>query len=111
MAQSFVATAPVMLFDADLYASIFGKKIRQDDLKVVEGIGPKIEELFHAAGIKTWLALSETSTSKMQSILDAAGESYAIHNPGTWAKQSALAYQGKWKELKEWQDVLDGGKE
>nr|WP_315256052.1 hypothetical protein [uncultured Flavobacterium sp.] len=111
MAQSFVATAPVMLFDADLYTSIFGKKIKQDDLKIVEGIGPKIEELFHVAGIKTWLALSETSTSKMQSILDAAGDNYAIHNPGTWAKQAALAYQGKWKELKEWQDTLDGGKE
>jgi predicted flap endonuclease-1-like 5' DNA nuclease len=110
-AQSFAASAPVMLFDAALYASVFGKKIKQDDLKAVEGIGPKIEELFHAAGIKTWLALSETSTSKMQSILDAAGESYAIHNPGTWAKQASLAYQGKWKELKEWQDALDGGKE
>ena len=38
-------------FDADLAASVYGKKIKQDDLKIVEGIGPKIEELFHAAGI------------------------------------------------------------
>ena len=34
-------------FDADLAASVYGKKIKQDDLKIVEGIGPKIEELFH----------------------------------------------------------------
>lgn len=111
-AQSFVAkTAPEIAFDAALAATVFGKKIKKDDLKIIEGIGPKIEELYHQAGIKTWLALSETPTPKSQTILDNAGENYAIHNPGTWARQAKLAYEGKWKELKEWQDTLDGGKE
>ncbi len=111
-AQSFVAVSDVLIpFDADLAASVFGKKIKQDDLKIVEGIGPKIEELYHNAGIKTWKALSETSLEKSQAILNEAGEGYAIHNPATWAKQCLLAYQGKWKELKDWQESLDGGKE
>ncbi|KFF13669.1 hypothetical protein [Flavobacterium hydatis] len=112
-AQSFVGktTIPEIPFDAALAATVFGKKVKKDDLKVIEGIGPKIEELYHQAGIKTWLALSETPTEKSQTILDNAGENYAIHNPGTWARQAKLAYEGKWKELKEWQDVLDGGKE
>jgi predicted flap endonuclease-1-like 5' DNA nuclease len=116
--QSFVANVATvsagvaaMGFDADLAKSIYGKKVMQDDLKIVEGIGPKIEELYHAAGIKTWKDLSETSQEKSQSILDNGGERFSIHNPGTWAKQSLLAYQGKWKELKDWQDSLDGGKE
>jgi predicted flap endonuclease-1-like 5' DNA nuclease len=110
--QSFASTAvPAFIFDGVLASNIFGTKIKENDLKIVEGIGPKIEELYHSGGIHTWLALSETSTAKSQAILDAAGENYAIHNPGTWAKQASLAYQGKWQELKDWQDVLDGGKE
>jgi predicted flap endonuclease-1-like 5' DNA nuclease len=86
------------------------KKWKWDDLKIVEGIGPKIEELLHTAGIKTWKALSETSTDKLREILDAAGPSYQIHDPGTWAQQAGLADQGKWDELKKWQDELDAGK-
>lgn len=109
--QSFAKIAQEILFDANLAATVFGKKIKENDLKIVEGIGPKIEELYHNAGIKTWLALSETPTEKSQSILDAGGENFAIHNPGTWAKQALLAYEGKWQELKDWQNVLDGGKE
>ena len=110
-AQSFVSPAAVIAFDAALAATVFGKKIKENDLKVVEGIGPKIEALDHAAGISTCHQLSETSTEKSQSILDAGGENYAIHNPSTWAKQALLAYQGKWQELKDWQDNLRGGKE
>lgn len=110
--QSFAATtAPAFLFDASLAATLYGKKIKENDLKIVEGIGPKIEALFNAAGITTWQELSETSTEKLQSILDAGGENYAIHNPSTWAKQALLAYQGKWQELKDWQQGLLGGKE
>lgn len=102
---------PVILFDSELASTILGKKVKENDLKIIEGIGPKIEELYHNAGINTWLALSQTSIEKSQSILDAAGEGFTIHNPGTWARQAELAYQAKWQELKDWQDVLDGGKE
>jgi predicted flap endonuclease-1-like 5' DNA nuclease len=98
-------------FDVVLAASVFRKKIIEDDLKIVEGIGPKIEKLFNNEGIRTWKALSETSVEKCQQILDNAGENYRIHNPSTWPKQSEMAYLGKWNELKEWQDKLTGGKE
>ncbi|WP_428232979.1 hypothetical protein [Flavobacterium sp.] len=111
-AQSFAANAsPGLLFDAALATKVYGKKVKENDLKVVEGIGPKIEALFNAAGITTWQELSETPTEKLQSILDAGGENFAIHNPSTWAKQALLAYQGKWQELKDWQQGLLGGKE
>ena len=110
--QSFAATAPSdIVFDSELAASALGKKIKENDLKIVEGIGPKIEALFNEAGIKTWYELSQASTEKLQSILDTGGENYAIHNPSTWTKQALMAYQGKWKELKDWQDSLLGGKE
>ena len=113
--NSFASTATngggdLFPWKAELAFAVMGKNIKQDDLKIVEGIGPKIEELYNAAGISTWKALSETSLEKMQAILDAAGERYKIHNPSTWAKQAKMAYQGKWEELKNWQDLLDGGK-
>ncbi|MFN0174907.1 MAG: hypothetical protein ACKVU0_09695 [Saprospiraceae bacterium] len=87
-----------------------GKKWKADDLKIVEGIGPKIEELFHKAGIKTWKALSETSVDRMREILDAAGPNYNIHDPSSWAQQAGLANQGKWDALKKLQDELNAGK-
>lgn len=97
-------------FDAALALAEFGQKVKLDDLKIVEGIGPKIEGLYHEAGIKTWKKLSETTVEKSRAILDAAGSRYAIHNPETWAFQAQLAYEGKWKELKELQDSLNAGK-
>lgn len=108
----FTSTVPLRIpFDAELAASVFRRKIAEDDLKIVEGIGPKIEELFHNAGIKTWKALSETSVERCQQILDNAGERYRIHKPDTWPKQSELAYLGKWNELKEWQEKMIGWRE
>lgn len=102
--------ASAYVFDADSAKSLYGQAVKEDDLKIVEGIGPKIEELFHNAGIKTWKALSELSVEKCNEILATGGERFQMHDPGTWPKQCELAYQGKWEELKKWQDELDGGK-
>lgn len=98
-------------YDAAAALAAFGKKIKQDDLKIVEGIGPKIEELYHNEGIKTWKALSETPLKQSKAILAAAGDKYAVHNPGSWAKQALMAYEGKWAKLKKWQEKHKGGKE
>ncbi|MFT7251653.1 MAG: putative flap endonuclease-1-like 5' DNA nuclease [Flavobacterium sp.] len=105
------ATTSVIAFNAGAAKAVFGKKIIEDDLKLVEGIGPKIEELFKTSGILTWKRLSETSVDRCNKILHKAGERYKIHDPGTWPRQSKLAYQSKWQKLKDWQDKLDKGKE
>lgn len=99
------------VFDAAKAALVLGKKIKEDDLTIVEGIGPKIQELFKERGIVTWKILSETSVERLKEILTEGGDRFAIHNPGTWPRQAELAYQGKWEELKEWQDFLVGGVE
>lgn len=88
-----------------------GKSIKQDDLKMVEGIGPKIEGLLHDAGIMTWADLAEAPTEKVQQILDDAGPRYRMHQPTTWAKQARMAADGQWDELVAYQDHLDGGRE
>lgn len=81
-----------------------------DDLKKIEGIGPKIAELLNEGGINTFAELAATAVERIQEILDAAGPRYRVHNPTTWPQQSALAAEGKWDELKAWQDELNGGK-
>jgi large subunit ribosomal protein L27 len=88
-----------------------GKSIKQDDLKMVEGIGPKIEGLLHDAGIMTWEDLANAPTENVQKILDEAGPRYRMHQPTTWAKQARLAADAKWEELEAYQDHLDGGRE
>lgn len=98
-------------FDAAAIKTVYGKSYKQNDLKIVEGIGPKIEELFKTSGILTWKALGETSVDRLREILSKAGERYQIHDPSTWPRQSKLAYEGKWQELKDWQNKLDGGRE
>mgnify|MGYP001109507442 CR=1 FL=1 len=105
------AALSVPVFDAALAASVFGMEIAENDLKIVEGIGPKIEELFHKAGITTWKALSEISPERCREILGSGGDRYRIHDPSTWPKQCEMAYRGKWQELKEWQGSLNAGKE
>lgn len=81
----------------------------ENDLQIVEGIGPKIDELFKNAGITTWKELSETSTERMSEILTDAGPRFQFNNPKTWAQQAELAAHGKWKELEAMQSGLFGG--
>ncbi|MCB0688531.1 MAG: hypothetical protein KDC53_18455 [Saprospiraceae bacterium] len=103
--------APPSNPDSSTAHYIMGKRITNDDLTIVEGIGPKIQELLHQNGINTWASLADTSVGKLQEILHAAGDRYRIHNPSTWPKQAGMAHEGKWDLLKEYQDFLDGGKE
>jgi large subunit ribosomal protein L27 len=88
-------------------AAVSGKA---DDLKKVEGIGPKIEQLLHDKGILTFNDLAAASVDAVRAILAEAGPRYTIHDPGTWGKQAEMAAVGKWDELKAWQKELDGGK-
>jgi predicted flap endonuclease-1-like 5' DNA nuclease len=82
----------------------------KDDLKKIEGIGPKIEELLNAAGIMTFVQLSITSQQKLQEVLDAAGKRFAMHDPTSWTLQANLASKGDWESLKQLQAQLIGGK-
>ncbi|WP_428663820.1 hypothetical protein [Runella sp.] len=81
-----------------------------DDLKIVEGIGPKIEKLLNNEGILTYDQLATTSPERIKEILVAAGPRFQMHNPSTWPEQSAYARDGKWEELKAWQDELNKGR-
>lgn len=87
-----------------------GGAVVPDDLKKIEGIGPKIAGLLNDGGIYTFSQLANTALERLKEILDAAGPRYRIHDPGTWSKQAEYAAAGNWEKLQEYQDFLQGGK-
>lgn len=87
-----------------------GTKYKWDDLKIVEGIGPKIAELLANAGISTWAKLAVTSPYQLREILDAAGSQFNIAVPDSWPHQADLADKEDWDGLKKLQDELTGGR-
>jgi small subunit ribosomal protein S2 len=86
-------------------------KTTADDLTKVEGIGPKISEVLQNAGIMTFADLASKSEEDLKEILAGAGARYASKNPASWPKQAKMAADGKWDELKEWQDNTKAGVE
>ena len=81
---------------------------KADDLKKIEGIGPKIAETLIEAGIATYADLAKAKPAKISEIIEGVRGN---HVPDTWPQQAQLAADGKWDELKELQDKLDGGVE
>ena len=47
----------------------------------------------------------------IKAILDAAGSRYQMHDPTSWPLQAGMAAEGKWEELKQYQEYLEGGVE
>ena len=83
---------------------------KQQSLQVIEGVGPKIEQLMNQAGLVTFADVAKASVPSLKKILTDAGSRYTMHNPTTWPKQAKLAKAGKWDALKELQDSLKGGR-
>ena len=75
------------------------KGLGPDDLKVVEGIGPKCEEALKAGGITSWKELADSTPEKITEILTAAEGNFSGQVPTTWPKQAAMAVAGQWDEL------------
>lgn len=84
--------------------------IEPDNLKLVEGIGPKIEELLNKEGILTFRHLSEASNERLEDILRAAGSPYRMHDPESWPLQAQMAASGQWKEFMNWQKNASKGR-
>ncbi len=80
----------------------------EDDLVILEGIGPKVAQVLKEAGIATFAALAEADPVKVQEILNAAG--LQMMNPAGWIEQAKLAAKGDLEGLKKLQDELKGGR-
>ena len=78
-----------------------------DDLKKIEGIGPKIDSVLAEAGITTFAQLAVTAVDRLKEILEGK---VRLAFPDSWPEQAALADAGKWDELEALQDKLDKGR-
>ncbi|SDW99675.1 50S ribosomal protein L21 [Aequorivita viscosa] len=85
------------------------KAAKADDLKKIEGVGPKAAEAMVAAGLDTFAKVAKAKPEAISTILSDASSNLAHLVTDTWPKQAQLAADGKWDELKELQDRLDGG--
>jgi hydrogenase-4 membrane subunit HyfE len=84
------------------------EQLSPDDLKRIEGIGPKISGLLQAAGIATFAKLASTDVDHLLQIVRDAG--ITIADPTTWPEQAALAAEGEWEQLEVLQEELKGGR-
>ena len=101
-------TAPVEVKEVKAKAS--KAKSIGDDLKIIEGIGPKIEEILHAAGIDSFATLATKNAEEIREILVAQGSRFKMFDPATWAEQAQLAADGKMDELEVLKKSLNAGK-
>lgn len=84
--------------------------VEPDDLKLVEGIGPKISSVLQAAGIATFAQLADASADQIKEILEAENPNLLrLADPTTWPDQAKLAANGEWEALETLQDELKGG--
>lgn len=83
----------------------------EDNLTIIEGIGPKISSILKENGYKTFASVSQAEVSTLQTILDGKGPSYRLAKPGSWPKQAAMCVAGDWEQLKSYQDRLVNGVE
>ena len=85
-----VEEAPVVVEEVKKEAPKAAPKAeaKGDDLKKLEGVGPKLAEILNEAGITTYAGLAETSIEKMKEILEAAGSRYASKDPAPWIAEA-----------------------
>lgn len=83
---------------------------KPDDLKKVEGIGPKISGILQAAGITTFAQLADSDEDRISKILEEADPKLLrLAHPASWPQQARLAAAGKWDELERYQKTLKRG--
>lgn len=95
--------APVVEMPATAAAPVM------DDLKIIEGIGPKIASVLNQAGVTSFAQLAAMEPDSILAILKAA--KLRLADPHSWPKQAGLAAAGDMTALKELQDHLKGGRE
>jgi len=86
-------------------------KTPKDDLKLIEGIEPKIEKILNKADIYTFMDLKNSNRDFLKSLLNQAGPQFRMHEPDTWPQQAEIAYKKDRDKLKKYQDYLSKGGE
>jgi predicted flap endonuclease-1-like 5' DNA nuclease len=82
-----------------------------DDLKRIEGIGPKLSSVLQEAGVTTFAQLAEMEVGRIEQILEEADPRLLrLADPSTWPEQAALAAAGEWDAMEALQNQLKRGR-
>ena len=78
-------------------------KLKSNNMQIIEGIGPKMNEVLNENGISSWSILAGKSREELKAILDKYGDKYKIIEPGDWPKQAEYAAKDDWEGLMKYQ--------
>jgi predicted flap endonuclease-1-like 5' DNA nuclease len=106
--QTIHRTEPVSVQIENLPKGASIHTSHEDDLVLIEGIGPKISQILKSHGLITFELLSKTSVEHLEKILEE--EKLQMHDPGSWPKQAELAARGAMDELDALKETLKGGR-
>jgi predicted flap endonuclease-1-like 5' DNA nuclease len=82
-----------------------------DDLKRIEGIGPKLSSVLQEAGVTTFAQLAEMKVGRIEQILEEADPRLLrLADPSSWPEQAALAAAGEWDAMEALQNQLKRGR-
>jgi predicted flap endonuclease-1-like 5' DNA nuclease len=87
------------------------EELREDDFTQIEGIGPKISVLLHAAGIHTFADLAEADTGRIRQVLSEAGARFSLADPTSWPEQAHYLEAGDQENFKRITQRLKGGRQ
>lgn len=78
------------------------KTTGKDDLKLIYGVGPKVEFTFNKHGINTYGDLVKAEKSKIVEILEEAGPMFKNVDTADWKKQAEVGVEGGEEAVREW---------
>ncbi|MCC6615410.1 MAG: hypothetical protein IT320_18195 [Anaerolineae bacterium] len=84
--------------------------VNDDELEVLEGVGPKFAAALRAAGIDTFTKLANSTESELRAAIESAGMSFAPSIP-TWARQAQYLVNGDWEGFQEYVRRLTAGRD
>ena len=105
-AAAVAAAASVATSSSDTKSVSSSTSNSSDNLKKIEGIGPKIEEVLNAAGFTRYEDIQNSNRDALKEVLNAAGSRYKMHEPKSWPAQAELAAKGAWDDLSKLQNEI-----
>lgn len=78
----------------------------QDDFTLIYGLTPKVQKLLTSVGICSFEGIIDADVEGLKKILKDGWASFKRYNPATWPDQARLASEWHWRELEEYQAIL-----
>lgn len=97
-----VTTKKVTPVEKEVKVAVAVKTVEKDDLKIIYGIGPKLESILHKNGIVTYADLAKADKTKIETIIEQAGPLFKNVNTTDWKKQAEVGAAEGTEALVKW---------